>query len=677
MLLRCSCSEAKIGVETARSALENELVTYKSSRTTVDEEARILRVRVQALESDKRDTIEALDRKSNDYDTLQEEFSAAQAKAIDTRREKGLLEAQLQQAQSAQTSAKFREQSLRQELELVVKNNEWLDNELKTKTTEHQRFRKEKAAQVSALQLELDNTLSKVDMTQRNLEGLKQRYEDISKRAEDRLTQIKDLQSKLVSQEENFKNEMSSQVRLAQLFEQSSKSAKVRVAELEHQLDQEQQRESVEIGRLRAELETDRTEREAAEAKVAELEVQVERLEADLASIRECREGYRNSDSVNGNMTPVRRPTSAMGTLGSTFSPAAGRLQKISVTQLYSDYTQMKSNFEAEKRRNGKLEEAINELMEDLEQKAPEVQDLRDEHERLQKDLVEMSILVEDTAKERDRVGRELRKLISEKATYEQESHLRHQQLQDLSNQVQVLLVEIENRDTETEQLTPAQNRLYEQIIRGELAEGETDTDRLISKRLVVFRSVKELQEQNESLLTAIRELGGRMEREEEERRREVETNNNQEVVDLKAQIVRMGDEMRSLVTKSQSFIRERDMFRRMLQNRGDAPRDDPFRDGARDINGKSISDVIRELQSQYDAFKTEALQNHNTLNEQARRLVHEKTELEVQVGRLNSQLEMAGGECFVTLLRRRRLGYQLICRHREIRYTQCQFYYA
>lgn len=647
--------------ETARSSLETNLINYKSSRTDVNEEIRVLKIRVQSLESDKRDTLEALDRKSNDYDQLQDEYAAAQSKAIETRREASSLETQLQQAQSTQTSAKFREQNLAQEVDLLKRNNEWLDGELKTKVAEFQKFRKEKAAQISTLQRELDDALTSVDSTTRNIDSLKTRFDEVSKKAQDALVKIQELQNQALQREESFGNEMNSQQRLAELFEKSAGSAKARVAELELLLEQEHERESAEIGRSRAEAETERAEREAAETRVAELEVQAERLEAELSTYAAGGFVLANNDpgsprgSVNGNSTPRRRPGSAMGTPGglSFGSPAAARLQKsgLSITQLYSDYTAMKASFEAEKRRNVKLEEAINDLMSDLEHKAPEIQELREEHERLQKDLVDMSLLCEEAAKEKDRTKKEARRLEARIAEYERESKVLRQQLRDLSNQVQVLLVEIEHRDSDADPLSISQNRIFQQIVNGELSEDyQTDTDRLISQRLTVFRGVKEMQEQNEHLLKAIRDLGDKMEREEQTRKDEEAGKEGKEIVTLKSVVERLKDELKTLGTKAQSFIRERDMFRRMLQNKGDIPRqeEDEMRGQMAESDiappAVNLAEVIRDLQSQYDQFKTEALENHNTLNEQTRRMAAEKSELGMQYARANSQLELATG---------------------------------
>ena len=643
----------------------------------MDEQARQLQARVQTLESDKRDTMEALDRKSNDYDQLQEDYTAAQQKVIEGRREISALESRVQQAESAQSTAKFRTQNLEQEIDLLKKNNEWLDSELKTKISEYQKFRKEKAAQVSTLRSELDEALSTVDISQRSLDTYKDRLEEANRKAEDRLAKIKELEGNAAQQEENFRKEVNAQRRLAELYGKQTQTARARVMDLEKVVEQEHERNSVELGQLQAALDTERAENDKSLHKIQELEREVERLEADVSAFASGAQVAPHeqpedpfvtprrrvgSPNVNGTPTPSR-PGSAMGgtpggTPGGLFTPGSARMQKrvagMSITQLYSDYTKMKAAFENEKRRNQKLEDSINELIGDMEEQSPAVQEVRNENERLQKELIASSQLLETTSKERDLKVKEAKKVQGQFGDFQREQHLLKQQLRDLSLQVQVLLVEIEQRDAGAEALTAPQNRLYEQIVRGELDNGDnSDTDQLITQRLVVFRTMQELQQQNSQLLGGIRELGQKMEQAEAQQLENSEVRETEEIKRLATVIETLKDDLRGQITKSESLIRERDMFRRMLQSKGDQNGQQQQRQESQapSETGSVVAEMqndlreaLRQLQSHFDDYKTESSANQTTLNEQIRKLSSERTELEIQVAKINSQLEMAAG---------------------------------
>lgn len=96
----------------------------------------------------------------------------------------------------------------------------------------------------------------------------------------------------------------------------------------------------------------------------------------------------------------------------------------------------------------------------------------------------------------------------------ERENNAYRRETRDLGRQVQSLLREVET------QRDPS-------FLDGELAvpnpEDEydrTETDLVITKQLIVFRSVRELQEQNQRLVRLTRELSKRMETEEAESKR-------------------------------------------------------------------------------------------------------------------------------------------------------------
>ena len=91
-----------------------------------------------------------------------------------------------------------------------------------------------------------------------------------------------------------------------------------------------------------------------------------------------------------------------------------------------------------------------------------------------------------------------------------------------------------------------------------------------------------------------------------------------------------------------------------MLQNRGDITKvDDGDRlqsspagsEAGSASNQQSVQEYInllKELQSHFDQYKHEASTDHNTLKEQSQKLAQEKSELQLQVAKSSSQLELA-----------------------------------
>ena len=62
----------------------------------------------------------------------------------------------------------------------------------------------------------------------------------------------------------------------------------------------------------------------------------------------------------------------------------------------------MKGELEAERRRNEKLSSTIDDMIQDLETRQPEVEELKADHSRLESVVAEMSALVDTLARERD-----------------------------------------------------------------------------------------------------------------------------------------------------------------------------------------------------------------------------------------------------------------------------------
>jgi len=231
-------------------------------------------------------------------------------------------------------------------------------------------------------------------------------------------------------------------------------------------------------------------------------------------------------------------------------------------------------------------------------------------------------------------------------------------ELRDLSLQIRLLLSEVEYLSSGDEPFSTADRIRFQQYAKGELnhdpSVDETPTDRIITERLLHFKNIKELQAQNENLLKITRDLAAQMENEERKKEEELAGRQNQEVEELKKVLDRYRDELKAMNTKAQSYVRERDMFRRMLQNRGDiAKGDNSLRlespvplDASSIAHNQSVQEymnLLKELQSHFDQYKHEAATDHQTLKEQSQKLAQEKSELQLQVAKVNSQLELAG----------------------------------
>ena len=586
---------------------------------------------------------------------------------MELRREVSKLEQSIQSANAVSTSVKFHEQGLQQEIESLKRNNDWLNRELRTKSDEYTKYRKEKSLRITELQRQFDEATSTIDAANRTETTLRRRLDELNQKADDSFIRIQQLQEDAAKRDESFRIELDAANRLTELTRNSADTERQRQQDLFAQLESAKEDASEQLGRLGAELETEHRERERADAKIAELEVQVEQLQADLSTLQ-SHASLRNAhhEAINGHTpsTPLRNgPASAV-------SPSPARFKGgLSITQMYSDYNDLKSELEVEKRRSEKLSLTLDDMVRDLETEQPEIEELRADHLRLESEVTEMSSLIEIISRERDQALRGSKKWEGHLEAKVKEAEVLRQQLRDLSSQVKVLLMETHLRDQGLGDLSADGRAQLERLAQGqadgEAMENTTATDRLISESLVTFKNIIELQEQNANLLRITREIGERMEHEEAVQK---QLESTRDWDNLQHKYERCKDEIKSLMTQSSSYIRERDMFRRMLTHRGQLPSGtDATSLFAESLNGdappktpmpasvvnsieeslvpRDLADyakLYRDIQAHFDAYRTEAATDRSTLKEQVDGLSKVNGELRSEVVKNSSQVTLA-----------------------------------
>ena len=651
-------------IESLTTSLETELHDLRTSTSTSASDINGLQVRINSLESSNRDTLSLLDSKNTAYDKLTGELNAQHEKTVELRRQVSALEQSLHEKESSLSSAASKEQVQKEAIARLERRNDFVENELKAKAEEHTKFRKEKSKQLIQLSQQNEEESAKVRQLQSTEINLRRTLEDISEKAEERSQKIHGLQEEFAQKEDAFRQELDATNRLANLREKSATTERGRAQELSDQVSSLRQQIVRDVGHAQAELDTEHSGLVAAEEKIAELELQIEHLQSDLASHNDPEaapntprrgvNGFNPQSSVRGDTTPL------------SLSPSSSRIKGgFNATQLVSDYNELKRQLNYEKRSNEQLKNTIDALMADMEEQSPEIQDLRTEHERWQSEVSDLSSLVDTVSKERDRAVKAAKKQEGQVEAKNKEGEVLRQQLRDISSQVKMLLFEAHLRDERQEDPSVAGHAQLGRLAHGdvdiEITEGSTDTDKYINTNLVVFRNIAELQNKNSDLLKITREIGERLENDEAMRKQAEEARNWE---DLQHKYERCKDEMKSLVTQSQSYIRERDMFRQMLDNRGHTHQssdltsilgisvngDGPTTASAEshllssienNASAKDMADyakLLKDMQAHFDAYRNEAATDRSTMKEQIDGLSKANSELRSEAVRSNSQ---------------------------------------
>lgn len=640
--------------ETARRALENELQTLKSSGTTSLSEIDTLRARIASLETSNRETLAIVDSKTTANASLAEELQKQHQKILKLNQEITTLNQSVQTAQTAANSAKYREGSLKQELELSKKNNDWFEAELKTKTAESLKIRKEKGARIAELQRQNEEALSNIESLTRTEQQLRKRLGEAQSKAEEALTKVQQLQESAARAEESFRQELESSKRLVELKDQQSQTHRNRLKEVELRLEQVKDDGAEEIRRVRRELEKEKEDHVQTEQQIQELQAEADRLRAIADSHNGVPGSAPQTPRANGSF--LARPSSPFGTPASIRGKASHR-----VTETLDELFKVKAQLTGEQRRNQKLQEELDDALGIWEAKMPEYEETVAENERLRHESAHMSELAEQSYEQRDAAVKIARKAEGAAAAAQAEIKILQTQLRDLSTQIHVLIFNIHAREKGLDQLTDEETAQFERLQRGEVAEHAlddmSDTHRFITERFTAFKDIFELQEKNEALLKLTRELATKMENEEALAAKQQAAQDHEEVQELRGTVSALQDEVQSITVRMKSYMTERDMFRRMLQQKASSseiqqalglPREGGQREVLASIEQPphteeaNLAVAFRELQAHFDSYRNDQSTDRNAMKDQIEKLSTEKGSLQSEVSRLSSKLTLS-----------------------------------
>lgn len=628
----------------------------RSATANENSEISTLKSRVNSLEAANRDTLGLLESKTTAYESLSQDLAAQHQKAADLRKQITTLEQSVQSANGAVASAKFKEQSLLQEVDMLKKNNEWLENERKIKADEHTNFRKEKNARISELSRSNEQYIADAEALKRSETALKHRLEEQATKLEETLEEMQKIREEKISSDESHRVELESVTRLADLQAASAETAKQRVQELSAALEEAREEAAEEVGTIRAEIESEHNDRVAAEQRIGELERSLEELSNELEQARARPSTPQRGMNGSGITTPIRA-----GTPGGIFSPSSisrPRTQ-MTMTQLYNEYTKLEGDLASERRANEQLRENLDAMVEELENNKPEIDELRMDHDRLQSEVVEMSTIMDKANSERESAVKELKYCHGQLESKSREVEVLTQQLRDTGSQIRFLLIEQHVREqggAMTREDFDELERQAKEAMAQDMA-NLSETQQLVNQRLIVFKNIDELQRQNEDQLKTIRNLVTELESSVAKEKEQQQLAMKEELEQARAQISSYQDELKTMVAQTKSFVKERDMFRNMLTRRGhlsgvqvhptDFSRSLPVPNGespAGSVTGgeSDYAKLLKDLQHHFDTYRQEASTDHSALKTQVDELSRKNSQLQTEISRAMGQLTAA-----------------------------------
>ncbi|XP_078498755.1 nucleoprotein TPR isoform X2 [Lissotriton helveticus] len=599
------------------------------------------------LEAEKRDLIRTNERRSQELDHMSEDIKRLNAKLIEVNTVKFELQLKLDELQSSEVSVKYREKRIEQERDLVQNQNNWLNGELKSKTEELMSLSREKGNEILELKCTLENKKEEVTRLEEQVNNLKLSNEKLQKQTEDLLNKLKETKEQQAGMEERFHNELNANIKLSNLYKSAAEDAEAKSLELTGAME--------ELQRL---LKESGEAQKATKEQLSEMEVCKDKIIKELKD--KIGKMDREIENANNLLTATKRKGASMTEEELTaMSPTAAAVAKIikpgmKLTELYNAYVETQDELLIEKLENKRINKYLDEIVKEVEAKAPILKRQREEYERMQKSVANLSAKLEQAMQEIHRLQDDTDKANKRASVSERENQRLESQIKDLSKQIRVLLMELEeargNHVLRDEEVTSTDI---------------SSSSEVISQHLVTYRNIEELQQQNQRLLVALRELGEEKEKEEQETTSSKVTELQTELEKALSELQQLRDARSHQMQLVESIVRQRDMYRILLaQTTGlpiptqeeitllSTPKRSPG--GAKVTSTPTPVPVVestgaaearaalKQLREVFDSYKKEKAENDKMQNEQHEKLQEQVTELRSQNTKISTQLEFA-----------------------------------
>lgn len=598
------------------------------------------------IEAENRELSRLLEKRSQEVDNLSEDLKRLNEKLVETNTVKMELQLKLDELQASEVSIQYREKRMEQEKELLQNQNTWLNSELKSKTDELSKLSRENGKEILELRCSLESKTDEVTRLQDQVNTLKQNNDNLQKSTEDLMNKLKEAKDQRTSMEEKYRNELNANLKLCNLYKDAAAEAETKNGELNRAVE--------ELNKL---LKETVDARKDTEKKLSELAGLREKAESDLQEkIRNLEKELENSNTRLADFKRRGVPAFTEEEL-TNLSPTAAAVAKIvkpgmKLMELYNAFVEAQDKLHLEKLENNRVNKVLDEIVLEVETKAPILKRQREEYENMQKSMASLCAKLEQAMKEVHRLQKETDEANKRALVLERDNQRSERQLASVSEQVCVLLVELEEARGN-------------HVVREDVSSAVSSSSEVQGSRQVAFRSVQELQQQNQNLLAQVKELEEQREREQTQAKTARQTELEQSLEKVKKDLEQIKEQMNHQKQLADSSTRQRDMYRILLQtagvelptqgSEGGSPAPTPTRPGvmgtraiplrsaaAESVQATQARAALKQLNDAFTTYKKEKAENDKLLNEQIERLQGQMSELLSQKAKLSSQLEFA-----------------------------------
>ncbi|KAM6599127.1 nuclear-pore anchor isoform X1 [Cannabis sativa] len=497
-----------------------------------DGEIERLKTDVSELHKSKRQLLELVELKDSEISEKNANIKSYLDKIVNltdiaSEKEARVSESEAELARSQAACAR-----LSQEKELLERHNAWLNDELTSKVDNLIELRRKHADLEADLSSKLADAERQLEECSTSLNWNKERARELEtklKSLEEELCSTKDVAS---ANEEQLSAELSTVNKLVELYKESSEEWSKKAGDLqgvikalETHLDQVQ-------NDYKERLEKEVSARQQFEKEVADLKLKLEKCEAEIERSRKenelkllplsnfTTESWINSadtnDTVeNDRMLVPRIPAGVSGT-----ALAASLLRDgWSLAKMYSKYQEAVDALRHEQMGRKESEAVLQRILYELEEKAELILDERAEHERMAEAYSMINQKLQMSTSEQANLEKMIQELKADLRRHERDYNLAQKEIIDLQKQVTVLLKECQ--DIQIRCGSSGQDNDTSIVPFGMII--DSNAENVISERLLTFKDINGLVEQNVQLRSVVRSLSEQIENKEMEFKEKLE----------------------------------------------------------------------------------------------------------------------------------------------------------
>lgn len=550
------------------------------------------------LHSERRTMLNSINEKNSRIKLLEEEVRAMTEGRVDSASASSELNIRVQRQEAELLSLQLKSSRLDQENASLIKHNKWLEEELQSRSDELLQTRKDKSSQLFERAAQAEEAEAENKILKESVNTLRTRNVELEALVGKYMDDIRSAQDELQLTKEQFESEINIRNRLVQLHEDKATEAGSKAKELE-----------VVVEQAKASMSSIKQQYEEQLSRVLEEKHKIADKYAKAAD--EVKELKQRLSTINA---------SVQAGSGSPLPPGANLA--LTLQHKYEEATKTTLLLKNENRR---INSYLNQILKEVEEKAPIFEEQQEAYEKMQTEYTQMSQSLEQAMREME-VAKEQAEALKKENN-------------DLAKQVQQLLAECMEKTGYPPRPAPPSSVSTASL---------ESTDTIIPAELVTFKDIQEIQQNNRRLLRVVHKL-------EAEVDKKVELKTQEKMQEVYKRLEQLKAERAQITEKLQVVMRQRDMFKAIADLRqspaaavpSDPAIPEPSSNERRalahaDDSRMDFKPLYEDLQHEFDNYRKEKQKDDRDYQERIDKQREEMSQLRSEVVKAQSRQTFA-----------------------------------